>query len=386
LQTVTFSATVTAASGAPTGTVAFHEGSTLIGPKQNIVNGQASLTTTQLAAGPHSIAATYSGDINFQSSTSPIVQQVVQAVKSSTTFSNLTASQAIPFGTGNVNLSGVISAPGPAFPPANENVTVTVGSVQRQVNIGAKGAFSFNNFPTGTLAAGTYTITYSYAGDTNFNGASNSSTALTVNKVTPVFSSLTGSQTITFGTASISLSGQIAANRLFPTGSISITINGASTTAPIGANGAFSASFDTHAVPASTTPYQITYTYGGDSNFNTATNAATTLTVNGGGAVQTTTTLTPSVQTCVTGSDFILTVAVAPVPPATGVPDGQVVLVRKNPDGTTTGVGTQFLTNGIWAPAFAGIAPGKYTFVASYEGTQNFGASQGKANLTCKAQ
>src|SRR5207248_271995 len=149
------------------------------------VNGQASLTLTNLTVGSHSIAATYSGDIDFQSSTSPAVQQVVNAVKTSPTFSNLTPSQTIPYGTANVDLSGVISAPGPAFPPANENVMVTVGGVQRQVNIGAKGAFSFNNFPTSTLAAGTYTITYSYAGDANFNSTGDSSTTLTVNKITP---------------------------------------------------------------------------------------------------------------------------------------------------------------------------------------------------------
>src|SRR5205085_2979839 len=176
-----------------------------------------------------------------------------------------------------------------------------------------------------------------------------------------------GSQSITFGTASIGLSGQIAAGRLFPTGSVSITINGASTTAAIGSNGAFSTSFDIHAIPASTTPYPITYAYGGDANFNGASNNTTTLTVTtSGGPALTTTTLTPSVRVCTTGSDFILTIAVAPVPPATGVPTGQVVLVRNNPDGTTTSLGTQFLQNGMWAPAFNGMAAGNYTFVANY--------------------
>src|SRR5205823_10088151 len=112
-QAVIFTASVTAKSGNPSGSITFHEGTTLLG-KVNIVNGQASLTLTNLTVGSHSIAATYSGDIDFQSSTSPAVQQVVNAVKTSPTFSNLNPSQTIPYGTANVDLSGVISAPGPA--------------------------------------------------------------------------------------------------------------------------------------------------------------------------------------------------------------------------------------------------------------------------------
>jgi hypothetical protein len=42
-------------------------------------------------------------------------------------------------------------------------------------------------------------------------------------------------------------------------------------------------SFDTHAIPASNTPYTITYTYGGDINFYPATNTHTGLKVNPAG-------------------------------------------------------------------------------------------------------
>src|SRR5262249_2126887 len=102
-----------------------------------------------------------------------------------------------------------------------------------------------------------------------------------VNAATPSFSTLTPSQTITFGTASIALSGTISAGSNFPpdTESVSITINGTTVSAPIGANGVFSTSFPTATIPASSTAYPITYFYAGDANFASATDSTTALTV-----------------------------------------------------------------------------------------------------------
>jgi len=105
----------------------------------------------------------------------------VNPVQAKTAFSSLTQSQTVNLGTASVSLAGVISAPEPAYPPANENVTVSIGSVTKSVNIGAKGEFAFANFPIGSLAAGTYTIQYDYAGDANFASASDSTTTLTIN-------------------------------------------------------------------------------------------------------------------------------------------------------------------------------------------------------------
>ena len=54
-------------------------------------------------------------------------------------------------------------------------------------------------------------------------------------------------------------------------------------TPAIGSNGSFSAIFSTNTIPASATPYVITYSYNtnyADTNFKSATDASTTLTVN----------------------------------------------------------------------------------------------------------
>ena len=98
---------------------------------------------------------------------------------------------------------------------------------------------------------------------------------------TAAFSGLT-SQTITAGTASINLSGVIGSGTSYPAAgeTVTITINGVSQTATIGSNGAFTATFATATIPASTTPYTITYSYAGDLSFTAVTSTSTTLTVN----------------------------------------------------------------------------------------------------------
>src|SRR5208283_3811834 len=68
-QAVTFTAAVSAASGTPTGTVIFYDGSTSLG-SATLANGSASLSTSTLAVGSHSITAAYQGVGAFLPSTS----------------------------------------------------------------------------------------------------------------------------------------------------------------------------------------------------------------------------------------------------------------------------------------------------------------------------
>ena len=81
-QPVTFTAQVTGQQGfykgTPTGTVSFYDGTMNIGNSNLKSSGVATLTTSRLSVGTHSITATYNGDANFASSTSPVLYQVVQ--------------------------------------------------------------------------------------------------------------------------------------------------------------------------------------------------------------------------------------------------------------------------------------------------------------------
>ncbi len=77
-QSVTFTATVHAASGSgtPTGTVTFKDNGTTLGTG-NLAAGTATYTTSALTLGSHSITAVYGGDTNFATSTSAVLIESV---------------------------------------------------------------------------------------------------------------------------------------------------------------------------------------------------------------------------------------------------------------------------------------------------------------------
>ena len=64
-QSVTFTATVSTVSDAPTGTVQFQDNGVNLGAPQSLSGGVATLQTSALTAGQHVISAVYSGDANF---------------------------------------------------------------------------------------------------------------------------------------------------------------------------------------------------------------------------------------------------------------------------------------------------------------------------------
>jgi hypothetical protein len=78
-QIVTFTATVTSkGNGTPTGTVSFLDNGNSLGNSPLNSSGVASLATSALSMGSHNITATYEGDSKFATSTSPVLNQVVQ--------------------------------------------------------------------------------------------------------------------------------------------------------------------------------------------------------------------------------------------------------------------------------------------------------------------
>src|SRR5579872_105336 len=75
-QPVTFTGKVSASSGTPTGTVTFLDGTTKLG-MGTLSNGSAAFQTSSLAAGVHNVTVAYSGDSNFDASTSTALNQTV---------------------------------------------------------------------------------------------------------------------------------------------------------------------------------------------------------------------------------------------------------------------------------------------------------------------
>ena len=85
--------------------------------------------------------------------------------------------------------------------------------------------------------------------------------------------------TISYGTATTTLSGTIS---LLPTNgseSVSITLNGVTQPATVTTGGTFSSIFDTSKLTVAGSPYTVTYSYAGDANLGAVTDASRSVTV-----------------------------------------------------------------------------------------------------------
>ncbi len=182
----------------------------------------------------------------------------------------------LPAGTGvNWSISPVYAGQGTCA------ITGALGSQVLACSFGdlAASASLSLHITSPTSATGTYTSSASVAAS---DQQVLSVAAITVQSAAPAFSGL-ASQTITFGASSVVLSGAVGTGTVFPSAgeTVSITINGSTQVATItGNSGAFATSFNTSAIPASATPYVITYSFAGDANLSAATDTSTTLTVN----------------------------------------------------------------------------------------------------------
>jgi hypothetical protein len=117
---------------------------------------------------------------------------------------------------------------------------------------------------------------------TNYSGTA--SGTLTIQAATPTFSALSA-PAITYGATSALVSGKLLAGTVIPTGgtvNVSIAATGAALqqTATIGADGSFTATFASPALPASTAGYAVTLAYAASGNFAAASDNSLKLVVN----------------------------------------------------------------------------------------------------------
>ena len=156
-QSVTFNATVTGA--APTGTVQFKDGAGNLGSAVALSGGVATLTTSALTQGAHSITAVYSGDPANATSTSPAVNQVVNAPVAGSTTTALASSHNPSVVGQGVTFTATVSGSTPT------------GSVQFFDGATSLGTGTVSGgvatLSTASLTLGTHSITAAYGGDSD---------------------------------------------------------------------------------------------------------------------------------------------------------------------------------------------------------------------------
>lgn len=170
-QAVTFTATVTASSGSPTGTVTFKNGNAVLGVSALNGSSQASYTTSTLPVGDSVITAVYAGDTHYGASTSSSINEVVNPASPAATTTALTASASHSvFGTA-VTFTATVSS----------NSGSPAGSVNFWSGSTALGSAALNGaseaiYTTSQLPVGTDAITAEYTGNANY--ATSTSVAL----------------------------------------------------------------------------------------------------------------------------------------------------------------------------------------------------------------
>ena len=151
----TFTATI---SSGPTGTVTFYDGGTSI--STGAINGTiATLTTSSLIAGSHSITASWPGNSKYGAATSGTIIQLVNAATPAISWA---ASAAIIYGT-------------------------ALSSTQLDASTTVAGSFSYSPAAGTVLTAGSHTITATFTPTypTDYTAAT-AIVTLTVNQATPV--------------------------------------------------------------------------------------------------------------------------------------------------------------------------------------------------------
>ncbi len=230
-QPVTFTATVSAATGTPTGTVQFKLDGTDFGTVALSGGSATSGAASTLTVGNHTVVATYSGDTSFNGSTSPDFTQTVNKATATVSLSNLSqtydgtpksaTATTIPLGlTVTLTYDGLATAPTNAgsyavvatvqdsnyqgsasgtMVIAMADQTITFGALSDkaygdadftvsatassglEVGFTASGACTISGDTVHITGVGSCTITAHQSGDSNYNAAPDVSQTFTVN-------------------------------------------------------------------------------------------------------------------------------------------------------------------------------------------------------------
>ncbi|HTW80777.1 MAG TPA: Ig-like domain-containing protein, partial [Terracidiphilus sp.] len=256
------------ATTTPTGSVSFYLGSTLL-DTASLTGDSTSFITTLLPVGVNSLTAVYSGNADFNSSTSSIVSvTILNKANSSVT---LTAVPTTALAGNLVTITAVVKS-------ATENFRATpTGLVSFYLGSTPLGSASLSagsaSFFTSQLPVGVDSITADYTGSPDFNSSNSSTVSITVVKANSTVS-LTSSLTTLSAGDSVNFTAVVKSASMgttaAPTGSVTF-VNG-STSLGSAALNAGVASLVTTQLPPGTD--SITAVYSGDADFNGSTSTS----------------------------------------------------------------------------------------------------------------
>ncbi len=345
---VTFTATVSSATSTPTGTVTFTDGAITVGVAP-LAGGDATLTTTSLPAGAHSLTANYAGDGTSAASSSSPVAHTVTAGTATALTANLSPSAFGVSVTFTATISSVSGTPTGSVTFADGPTSITTGTL---INGQA-------SFTTAALPTGDHALTATYAGDGAFSPSTSPTLTHTVDRASTAIA-LSASPTASAFGEPVVFTATVTPINPGPTGSV-VLFDGTT------AIGTATIQNDAAEFTVSTLDlgsHSITASLAGDANFLPSTSASVEVTV---ASNPTTTTITATPNPAPYGTPVIFSANVTGVG---GTPSGTVTFAS----GPTV-FGTVDLVDGEAALTASGLEPGAFNVTATYAGDASFASS-----------
>lgn len=333
-SSVTFTATVTGTGPTATGTVQFKDGGSNLGTPQTMSGGAASLSTSALGGGAHTITAVYSGDANYDVSTSPNFSHTVNPANTTTVLSS--SVNPSTFGQA-ISLSATVTGPSGTGTPT--------GTIQFKIdgsNFGSPVILSAGAATSGSinsLAVGSHPVAAVYTPDaassSKFNGSTSTVIATqTVNQALSTTALTSSANPSVFG-QSVTLTATVK-NGATPitVGSISFIEGGTCTTPGTtlqsgqtpSAGGVVTFTTNTFSVAA----HGVLACYDGSGSFGPS-EASLTQTVNKAAITTTITSDTPDPSNV--GQAVAVNFTVTANSPGSGTPAGNVTVSASGRDG-----------------------------------------------------
>jgi unsaturated chondroitin disaccharide hydrolase len=266
-RSISLTATVKSSnSGTPAGSVIFRDGTTAL-ETVALSGNAASFTTAALAAGFHSLTASYTGAANFAASTSPIVPESISKAATSVVLTSSPYSSkygqpvafyaAVKPSTSGIPTGTVTFKNGPSI---IETIALSGGKTK---------------IATSKLTVGTHSITAVYNGSTNFTGSTSPTLTFAVSKANTATTLVSSLNPSTHGSAVTFTATVKPVTSGIPTGTVTFK-NGSTILATITLSSG-KAAYTTSTLTVES--HSITAIYNGSGSYNLSTSAVLTQTV-----------------------------------------------------------------------------------------------------------
>lgn len=271
LQPVTLNAAVkSSATGTPAGSVTFMDGAATLGSAPLAANGTASLSLNFAAPGSHLLTAIYSGDANFNGSTSSVLTESIQINTTTTTLQGPAGAQAF---VGVAFTVTVMSSTAAQFAPG----TVPAGTVTCYDGAAILGTATLNaagaaNCPNNSFSAGAHSLTAVYNGNTSFQSSTSAPSTIVIAKDATTTTIAGAPNPAALGTAvTFSLTVASAITTVAPSGTVTI-YDGTNVIGQAALSAQGQATYTTSTLAVGT--HSISALYNGDSSFITSASSA----------------------------------------------------------------------------------------------------------------